>query len=132
MPPRKDSYTGELQMNSAAEQIRAWAAAAQHAATAANALADGVATLRATARDTSGDITVTVDAAGALVGLDLGEKVRDVSPDRLAASIMATVRSARHGALDQLTTLVGATVGTDTPTGAAVLELHERRLRESR
>jgi hypothetical protein len=119
-------------MNTAAEQIRAWAAAAQHAATAANALAEGVATLRATARDASNDITVTVDAAGALLGLDLGERVRAVSPDRLAASIMDTVRSARHSALDQLTTLVGATVGTDSPAGTAVLELHERRLRESR
>lgn len=119
-------------MNSAAEQLRAWAAATQDAATAADALAEGVARLRATASDTSNDITVTIDAAGALLGLDLGEKARDASPDRLAASIMDTVRSARRSVLDQLTTLVGATVGTDSPTGAAVLELHERRLRESR
>src|SRR5690242_9861463 len=129
---RHAAHTGELQMNTAVEQIRAWAAEAQQAATAANALAEGVASLRATVRDTSNDITVTVDAAGALLGLDLGENVRDVSPHRLAASIMETVRSARHSALDQLTALVGATVGTDSSTGAAVLELHERRLRESR
>src|SRR5262245_25606228 len=98
---RHAANTGERQMNSAAEQIRAWAATAQRASAAADALADGVAALRATARDASGDITVTVDAAGALLGLDLGEGVRSLSPDRLAASIMTTIRSARHGVLDQ-------------------------------
>jgi hypothetical protein len=129
---RHAANTGDLQMNSAAEQIRAWAARAQAASAAADALADDVAALRATARDASGAVTVTVDAAGALLGLDLGDGVRALSPDRLAASIMTTVRSARQGVLDQLATVVDATVGADSPTGAAVLELQERRLRESR
>jgi hypothetical protein len=94
-----------------------------------------VAALRATARDAAAGIMVTVDAGGALVALDLGDRAGALAPQRLADAIMAAVRSARGDVLDQLTVLVGETVGVDSPTGAAVLELQRRRLaaaRESR
>jgi hypothetical protein len=117
-------------MNSATEQIRAWAAQAEQTASAATALADGVAALRATVR--RGEITVTVDASGALLGLELGAGACDQGPRQLAASILSNVRSAKDEVYHQLTAVVSQTVGVDSPTGAALIELQRRRLLESR
>jgi hypothetical protein len=114
-------------MDSAEEQVRDWAAAAQRQAAAARALVDELARISATARGASGEVTLTVDATGALVDLQLGDGVRTLSPARLAGEIMATVRTARDDVAARVGSVVGATVGTDTPVGAAVLSGLDRQ-----
>ncbi len=119
-------------MESAAEHVRAWAARAERHASAASTMADEIARISATARDASGAITVTVDAAGALVGLELGDAVQRMSPARLAAEIMATVRTARGDIVGKVASVVDATVGAGSPTGAAVMSGLERRFGQRR
>ena len=77
--------------------------------------------LRETARSPDGSITVSVGAAGDLLGLTLGESVRDRSPAVLAAEIMATVAVARAALLDGVVSAAEATVGAESVMGRVVV-----------
>lgn len=114
-------------MESAMAEVREWAARAQARASETQSLADEMARVTATARDRSGAVTVTVDATGALVRLELNDGVRAVNPARLAEQIMQTVRTAQADLIAAVGSVVATTVGVDSPTGAAVMDGLERR-----
>jgi hypothetical protein len=114
-------------MQSALAQVREWAARAQARAAETQSLADAVARVTATARDRSGAITVTVDATGALVGLEFGDGIREFSPARLAEQVMQTVRAAQANLVAAVDSAVVTTVGADSPIRAAVIDNLERR-----
>jgi DNA-binding protein YbaB len=82
---------------------------------------------RATATQTSGAVTATVDVSGALVGLQLAPSALDQSPDALARAVLATVRSGRARALRQAQQDVAAIVGPDS-RAVAVLRRQEHEL----
>ncbi|HLU32671.1 MAG TPA: YbaB/EbfC family nucleoid-associated protein [Natronosporangium sp.] len=117
----------ERQLDEAQEWLRSWTAQISQRAEAATALSDRVAALESTAEDLDGAVRVRVDGAGRLVGLELGERARDLSAAGLAEVIMGTVARAQHGLNARVAEAVAETVGADTETGRAVLNSFAHR-----
>jgi hypothetical protein len=114
-------------LDEASEWVRTWADHIGERAASAQRMAHDVAAITATVRDSSGDITVTVDSTGMLTRLDLADRVRNRTGAELAADIMATVRQAQADLTAKISAVVAATVGTDSVTGATVIGSFERR-----
>ncbi|WP_203723592.1 YbaB/EbfC family nucleoid-associated protein, partial [Actinoplanes teichomyceticus] len=94
---------------------------------AAAALADRVATLRASASGADGAILVTVASSGNVTGLQLDERCLGLGAPGLAAEILSTVRRAQSALADRVADAVEQTVGARTETGRAVLDSFARR-----
>ncbi|GAB1645249.1 YbaB/EbfC family nucleoid-associated protein [Krasilnikovia sp. MM14-A1259] len=92
-----------------------------------SALADRLAALTASAAGDDGAIRVTVAGSGAVVGLELDDRVRRLPAADLAEQIMAAVRRAQAALVGQVADAVAQTVGAGTETGKAVLESFARR-----
>jgi prophage DNA circulation protein len=109
-------------VDEAQEWLRSWTAEISDRAAAATALSDQVAEIESTAVGMDGAVRVRVDGAGRMVGLELGEAVRDVPAAELAQVIEATVARAQHALNAQVAAAVAGTVGTDSDTGQAVMD----------
>ncbi|HEY2298811.1 MAG TPA: YbaB/EbfC family nucleoid-associated protein [Jatrophihabitans sp.] len=81
----------------------------------------------ATATQTDGAVTVTVDVSGALVGLRLAPSAMERGPDALARAVLRTARSGRVQALRQAQRDVAAIVGPDS-RAVAILRRQEHDL----
>ena len=81
------------------EQVRAQLAAAQ-----------------ATARSTSGSVTVTVGAGGVLHQVQLGEAARKLPLGKLSEDIMAAYRAAAREVAEQGVEIMSTLVGPNSPT----------------
>src|SRR3954471_2478636 len=93
----------------------------------ADALADRVATLSASATGDDGAVTVTVAGSGLVTGLDLQDRVRRFTGSMLSVEIMRTMRRAQAALAEQVAAAVDETVGTDSETGRAMLDSYTRR-----
>ncbi|WP_089295504.1 YbaB/EbfC family nucleoid-associated protein [Actinoplanes regularis] len=89
---------------------------------AAAALADRVATLRASAAGADGAVLVTVASSGNVTALELDERSLGLGAPGLATEILRTIRRAQSALADQVADAVEETVGTETETGRAVLD----------
>lgn len=76
--------------------MRAQVEEAQRTAQRAQQMQAQIQALRASARSRDGDVTVTVDASGALTDLSLTDAALDQDARALAASIVATAATARR------------------------------------
>ncbi len=114
-------------LDEASEWVRTWADQIGEQAASAQRMANDVAAITATVRDSSGDITVTVDSTGMLTRLDLTDRIRNRTGAELAADIMATLRQAQADLTAKVSSVVAATVGADSVTGATVIGSFERR-----
>ena len=114
-------------LEQASEWVRTWADQIGERAASAQRMASEVAAISATARDRSGDITVTVDSTGMLTRLELTDGARTRTGAQLAADIMATVRQAQADLSAKVGSVVAATVGADSAAGATVIGSFERR-----
>ncbi|BBH66292.1 hypothetical protein ACTI_29770 [Actinoplanes sp. OR16] len=94
---------------------------------AAAALADRVATLRASAGGAGGAISVTVSSSGNVTGLELADEALALGGSDLAVEILRTIRRAQSGLADQVEAAIAATVGAETETGKAVLDSFTQR-----
>jgi hypothetical protein len=97
---------------------------------AAAALADRVATLRASASGADGAVLVTVASSGNVTDLELDERSLGLGAPGLAAEILRTIRRAQSALAGQVADAVEATVGAETETGKAVLDSFTQRFPE--
>ena len=91
------------------------------------ALADRVATLKASAVGDDGAVRVTVAGSGLVTGIELDDRVQRLPGTMLAAELMRTIRRAQAAIVDQAAVAVGETVGSDSETGKAVLDSFSQR-----
>lgn len=94
---------------------------------AAAALADRVATLRASASGAEGAVLVTVAGSGNVTDLELDERSLGLGAPGLAIEILRTIRRAQAELAGQVADAVEATVGAETETGKAVLDSFTQR-----
>ncbi|GIF06779.1 YbaB/EbfC family nucleoid-associated protein [Actinoplanes siamensis] len=94
---------------------------------AAAALADRVATLRASASGAGGAVLVTVASSGNVTALELDDRSLGLGASGLATEILLTIRRAQSALAGQVAEAVEATVGAGTETGKAVLDSFTQR-----
>lgn len=78
--------------------------------------------LRLTASSANGVVRVTVGADGNVTGLELGNKVRTMPPEDIAAQILDTMRRAQSGIAERVSEVMTAQLGDeDQETRAEML-----------
>ncbi|WP_221325815.1 YbaB/EbfC family nucleoid-associated protein [Actinoplanes sp. L3-i22] len=98
---------------------------------AAAALADRVATLRASASGADGAVLVTVASSGNVTDLELDDRSLGLGAPGLATEILRTIRRAQSALAGEVADAVEATVGAGTETGKAVLDSFTQRFPSS-
>ncbi|WP_203816743.1 YbaB/EbfC family nucleoid-associated protein [Paractinoplanes ferrugineus] len=114
-------------VNAAEDWLDAWVGQVNSQATRSVELSRRVASLTGTAEGRDGAIRVRVGSAGQVEGLELDERVRELSGPRLAEEIMSVMRRAQARLSRRVADEVRVTVGEDTETGRAVLHSFEAR-----
>ncbi|MBM0277072.1 YbaB/EbfC family nucleoid-associated protein [Micromonospora sp. STR1s_6] len=111
------------------DRLAEWKGRLDQLATATDAMSDRMRELRVTAADGNGLVEVTVDSAGTLVDLQLGQRIQRVAPDVVARTIMNTIAVAKRQLADRAQDIIGDTLGADSPTGRAMAERVGQHLR---
>jgi DNA-binding protein YbaB len=124
MPSPFDSPIGSggIDIEAVRERLRGLQESAEQRAAATQELAEGLASLAATASDDARVVTVTVDSNGNVTELQLTERIRGRQPDWLSQTIMDTIKAARADLAEQTRDVVGRTVGADSATGQAIVQ----------
>lgn len=97
------------------ERLAAWKGRIDKLATDTKVMSERLQELRVTATDANGMAEVTVDSSGVLVGLRLGRQIQRVSPEVVAATIMATIQQARSQLADRSQEIITSTLGEESP-----------------
>lgn len=118
-----------LDPDGAREHLAEWKGRIDRMARDTEAMRQRLQDLRVTASDPNGLTEVSVDSTGALVGLRLTERIRQVAPDVVARTIMATFGEARNRLADQSKEVIAETVGTESPAARAIAESVDQHLR---
>lgn len=109
-----------LDPEGAAEQVDAWRGRIERLAADTRTMSERLQALRVTAVDPDGLVEVTVDAGGALAGLQFSQRIQRVPPSVLADTVMATVQAAKAQLAARSQQVVEETMGTDSPAARAV------------
>ncbi|WP_030434866.1 YbaB/EbfC family nucleoid-associated protein [Actinoplanes subtropicus] len=112
----------------AERMIDDWQAGIDERAARARELSARLSRLSARARSDDRLVTVTVGAAGDLVGLELDERTRQRPAAETARTILKTLRAAQARLTAAVADATAETVGADSPTGRAVLASYAGRL----
>ncbi|WP_145778523.1 YbaB/EbfC family nucleoid-associated protein [Micromonospora taraxaci] len=120
---------GLLDPDGAMDRLAEWKGRLDQLATATDAMSDRIQALRVTAADGNGLVEVTVDSVGALVDLQLGQRIQRVAPDVVARTIMNTIGVAKRQLADRAQEIIGETLGTDSPAARAIAERVGQQLR---
>jgi hypothetical protein len=107
--------------------LDSWTGSATERAAQAQALADQVAELSASASTPDGAVEVTVNGAGLVTDLRLGELVRKWPSDEISAQILSVMRGAQATLASRVAEVAERTVGTDSGAGRAVIAAFEER-----
>ncbi|MGB3442569.1 MAG: YbaB/EbfC family nucleoid-associated protein [Actinophytocola sp.] len=118
-----------LDPDGAREHLAAWKGRIEKMAENTEAMRGRLQELQVTANDPNGLAEVSVDSTGALVGLQLTERIGRVAPEVVSAAIMATLGEARNQLADRSKEIIADTVGTESPAGRAIAESVDRHLR---
>ncbi|MDO3705003.1 YbaB/EbfC family nucleoid-associated protein [Micromonospora sp. C28SCA-DRY-2] len=122
-------WTDEAALDAVRRRVDDWESTVAERATRTTALTRELAALTATARSPDGAVEATVDAAGALVDLRLGERVRGQPAARTADQVLATARAAQAELARRAVAMTEAALGADDPAARALVESYARRLR---
>ncbi|MEU4470675.1 YbaB/EbfC family nucleoid-associated protein [Micromonospora sp. NPDC023888] len=122
---------GLLDPDGAMDRLAEWKGRLDQLATATDAMSERVQELRVTVADGNGLVEVTVDSAGALVDLRLGQRIQRVAPDVVARTIMSTIGLAKRQLADRAQEVIGETLGTDSPAARAIAERVGQQLRDA-
>ncbi|SCE83748.1 YbaB/EbfC DNA-binding family protein [Micromonospora chokoriensis] len=120
---------GLLDPDGAMDRLAEWKGRLDQLATATDAMSDRIQALRVTVADGNGLVEVTVDSVGALVDLQLGQRIQRVAPDVVARTIMNTIGVAKRQLADRAQEIIGETLGTDSPAARAIAERVGQQLR---
>ncbi|WP_406073453.1 YbaB/EbfC family nucleoid-associated protein [Micromonospora sp. NBC_01638] len=122
---------GLLDPGGAMDRLAEWKGRLDQLATATDAMSDRIQDLRVTVADGNGLVEVTVDSGGALVDLQLGQRIQRVAPDVVARTIMNTIGVAKRQLADRAQEIIGDTLGTDSSAARAIAERVGQQLREA-
>ncbi|WBB65959.1 YbaB/EbfC family nucleoid-associated protein [Micromonospora sp. WMMD812] len=122
---------GLLDPDGAMERLAEWKGRIDRLAADTRAMNDRLQDLRVTTADGNGLAEVTVDSAGALVDLRLGQRIHRVAPDVVARTIMDTIRVARQQLADRAQEIIADTVGTESAAARAIAERVGQQLRDA-
>ena len=114
-------------IDDAEEWLRSWTAQASARAEAAQQMSERVAALTSEVSAADGAIKVTVAGSGMLTGLQLDDRVQQMSGRALSEEIMRAITRAQAGLTEKVADVVRDTVGAETETGRAVVGSFERR-----
>ncbi|MBN6039634.1 YbaB/EbfC family nucleoid-associated protein [Amycolatopsis sp. 195334CR] len=120
-----------LDPDGASRRLAAWKGRIGKLAAATQAMSDQLSQARVTATDPAGLARVTVDSTGALVGLQLTDRIRGAAPAAVAQAVMTTLAAARRQMADRSRELITGTLGDGSPTGQAIAEAVGRQLRST-
>jgi DNA-binding protein YbaB len=90
-------------------------------------LSEKVAGLSVTADGDQGAVEVTVDGSGVVTDLKLAERVRQMPASRLAELILVVTKRAQGMLADRVAELTADTVGTESPSGRALVAGYAKR-----
>jgi DNA-binding protein YbaB len=113
---------GLLDPDSAHEQIARWREHVERMAGDTKAMSDRLNEARVSVTDRDGLVEVTVDYTGRLVDLKLRDRVRNVSPEVIARTIMQTIGVAAGQMADRARQIVVETMGSDSAAGREIAE----------
>jgi DNA-binding protein YbaB len=116
-----DDLGDEDALDRQVSRIDDWLGDIQQRAENARTLNRTLTDIRASATSADRLVSVTVDASGRLLELDLDDGVRRHAGSWLAGQMMRTVAQARQRAAQQVERAVADTVGTDSPQGQAII-----------
>ncbi|WP_020661213.1 YbaB/EbfC family nucleoid-associated protein [Amycolatopsis benzoatilytica] len=68
-----------------------------------------------------GLVTVTVDSAGNVTGLQISDRIRELPGDRIAAAVLSTLRRAQSRLPEKLGEVMAGTIGDDRATVDAIV-----------
>lgn len=117
-----------LDPDGATEYLRQWKDRIDQMAARTREMADRLDQLRATASDDNGLATVTVDSSGALVDLQLTQRIQRVPPDAVARAILSAVQQARREVAKKSQAVVIDTMGPESTAARTIAEHIEQRL----
>ena len=112
----------------AERMIDDWQAGIEARAARAKELSARLARLSARVRSDDRLVTITVGSSGDLVGLELDERTRQRPAAETARAILKTLRAAQGRLAEAVADATAETVGTDSPTGRAVIASYTGRL----
>ncbi|HEY0698043.1 MAG TPA: YbaB/EbfC family nucleoid-associated protein, partial [Micromonospora sp.] len=121
---------GILDPDGAREHLSAWKGRIDQLAADTRVMSDRLQRMRVTATADNGLAEVTIDHAGALVGLRLDQRIQRVAPETVAETIMNTVHKARRKAADRARDILADTLGTDSPAARALAARIDQQLRD--
>ncbi|RJQ79066.1 YbaB/EbfC family DNA-binding protein [Pseudonocardiaceae bacterium YIM PH 21723] len=93
-------------------------------------LAARVQAVAVTERSSDGAIRATVDANGALTGLQFTEAIKERSAAQMAAAVMTCVQRAQARLAEQVGQVIAGTVPADDRAGQEILSSFQRRFPE--
>ncbi|MEH0828360.1 MULTISPECIES: YbaB/EbfC family nucleoid-associated protein [unclassified Micromonospora] len=118
-----------LDPDGAVERLAEWKGRIDQLAADTRAMSERLQELRVTAADDNRLVEVTVDAAGRLFDLRLGQRIQRVASEVVARTIMDTVGVARQQLADRSQEIIADTVGTGSAAARAIAERVGEQLR---
>ncbi|MGA5303741.1 YbaB/EbfC family nucleoid-associated protein [Nucisporomicrobium flavum] len=111
-----------LDPDASREYLRSWKENVDQMAARATAMSERMERLRVTARDGNGLAKVTIDSAGALVGLELTDRIHRFEPAMVARAVMNALRQARTQAAEQAHDIAVEVMGPDSLSARATAD----------
>lgn len=120
---------GILDPDGARERLAAWKGRIDKIAADTQAMSERLGELRISARDPGGLAEVVVDSTGALVDLQLTDRIQRVSPAVVARTVLDTLADARGQLAERSQEIIADTVGTESAAARAISDTVERQFR---
>ncbi|MFB9429588.1 YbaB/EbfC family nucleoid-associated protein [Streptoalloteichus tenebrarius] len=112
------------------QELERWAAEVTAKAERYQTMQQQVSAISSTAASSDGTVRVTVDSSGAVTGLEISDRVRQMSGSEVAALVLSTMRRAQARITDQVAEVMRSTVGDDAQTVRAVVDNYRQRFPE--
>jgi DNA-binding protein YbaB len=119
-----------LDPGGAVERLTAWKDRIDKLAADTRAMSERLQQVRVVVADPDGLVELTIDSTGALVDLRLTDRIQRTRPDAVATAVLTTLATARQQLAERSQEIVAETVGTDSPTGQAIVAQVGRQRRD--
>jgi DNA-binding protein YbaB len=114
----------------AAAQVDRWVAQANEKARRYQAMQAAVGQVAVTETSPDGMVTVTVDSAGNVTGLQITDRVRDLSGAQVAKAVLGTLRRAQSRLPERLAEVMAGTIGDDEQTVNTIVGTYRAKFPE--
>jgi DNA-binding protein YbaB len=108
--------------------LRSWKENVDATAARAQAMAERLQRLRATATDDNGLAEVTIDSSGVLLHLELTDRIHRYAADAVARAVMSALREARQSAARRAHDIAVETMGPESMSARTTAERMRQQL----